>query len=411
MGEKRFHMEKTQVVILGAGYGGLHTALKFEHLLKKRKDCEISLIDQNDYHQLKTEIHEVAAERKTFEAITIPFRNLLKNKRINFIHAKATHIDFAQKIVITTNGNVRYDRLVIALGSETEFFGIPGLKEHAFTLASIDDAQRIRSHIRRMFMQSANETHGKVRQAVLTFVVGGGGFTGVELATELADYIAKLAKEADVDRDEPRLITVEAGGSILPGFDVELVDRAFRVLKSRGIKLLLKAPVVAFDGNTVQFKANGEIQTKTVIWTGGVRANTLVAKSGLKSGPRGRIVVTPFLDSVDYAGGYVIGDNSLVLDSATARPLAPTAQLALQQAETVAFNIYAELTGRRRQRFIPKVMGQFVSLGRKEATGWVWKFRVSGFLAWLLKRLNVLKYVYSIGGLKLMIAKLRQMLF
>jgi NADH dehydrogenase len=136
-----------------------------------------------------------------------------------------------------------------------------------------------------------------------------------------------------------------------------------------------------------------------------------VAKSGLKCGPRGRVVVNPFLESVDYAGVYVVGDNSLVLDSATGRPLAPTAQLALQQAKTVAFNIYAELTGKRRKRFTPKVVGQFVSLGRHEAVGWFGKFRISGFLAWFLKRLSILRYLYFIGGLKLIVTKLLQLLF
>jgi NADH dehydrogenase len=410
MGEKRQVMKKMQVVILGAGYGGLYTALKLERLLKRRKDWEILLIDQNDYHQLKTELHEVAAERKTFEAVTIPFKTLLRHKQINFMRAEATHIDFDHKTVTTTQGNVNYDKLVIALGSETEFFGVPGLREHAFTLASISDAQRIRGHIRKMFVQSAKETNEKVRQTILTFAVGGGGFTGVELATELADYIARLAEETNIGKDEPRLIVVEAGGSILPGFDVKLANRAFRVLESRGVRLMLKTPVVAFDGNTIRLKTNEEIQTKTLIWTGGVRANALVANSGLKCGPRGRVVVNPFSESVDYAGVYLVGDNSLVLDSATGRPLAPTAQLALQQAETVAFNICAELTGKRRKRFLPRVVGQFVSLGRHDAVGWVWKFRISGFPAWFLKRLSVLRYLYSVGGLRLMTARLLRLL-
>lgn len=408
--EKKPVMETTHIVILGAGYGGLYTALKLESLLRNRKDCEISLIDRNDYHQLKTELHEVAAERKTFEAITIPLRKFLKHKRINFMRAKITHIDFAQKIVITTQGKVRYDKLVIALGSDTEFFGIPGLKEHAFTLASIVDAQRIRDRIRKMCTQAVKEKNEKTRQTALTFVIGGGGFTGVELAAELADYIAKLINEADISKEKPRLIVVEAGSSILPGFDVKLVNRALRVLKSKGIRLMLKTPVMSFDGDTIQLKTKGEIRTRTLIWTGGVRANALIAKSGLKCGPRGRVVVNPFLESVDYMGVYLVGDNSLVLDSATGRPLAPTAQLALQQGETVAFNIYAELTGKHRKRFTPKVVGQFVSLGRHEAIGWIWKFRVSGFLAWFLKRLTVLKYLHSIGGLKLTITKLSQLL-
>jgi len=404
-------MKKIQVVILGAGYGGLYTALKLEHLLKNRKDCEILLIDQNDYHQLKSELYEVAAERKTFEDITIPLQTLLKHERTNFMRAEVTHIDFTQKTVTTIQGKVKYDKLVIALGNETEFFGIPGLKEHAFTLVSLDDAQRIKSHIRKMIMQSTSKLDEKARQAALTFVVGGGGFTGVELATELADYIAKLAKEANIGKDKPRLILVEARGGILPGFDVKLVNHAFQVLISRNIRLMLKTPIVAFDGHIIHLKTSDKIQTNTLIWTGGVRVNALVAKSKLKSGSRDRIIVNPFLESVNYAGVYVVGDNSLVLDLDTGRPLAPTAQLALQQAKIAAFNIYAELAGKRRERFTPKIVGQFVSLGRHEAVGWVWKFRVSGFLAWFLKRLSVLRYLHSIGGLKLMIAKLLQLLF
>ncbi len=174
---------------------------------------------------------------------------------------------------------------------------------------------------------------------------------------------------------------------------------------------MLKTPVTAFDGNTIQLRTNKKIKTRTFIWTGGVRANALVAKSGLKCGPRGRVVVNPFSESVDYAGVYVVGDNSLIIDSATGRPLAPTAPLALQQAENVAFNIYAELTGKRRKRFIPRVIGQFVSLGGHQAVGWVWEFKVSGFLGWLLKKLSVLRYLYFIGGLRLLVAKLLQLLF
>lgn len=151
-------MGKVQIAILGAGYGGLYTALKLESLLKKRKDCEILLIDRNKYHQLKTEIHEMAAAKKPFEAVTVPLKSLLKHRRISFLQAEVTSIDFARKTVTTTEGEVKYDKLVIALGSQTEFFGIPGLNKHALTLTSIKDAQRIKEHIRKMFIQALNQT-------------------------------------------------------------------------------------------------------------------------------------------------------------------------------------------------------------------------------------------------------------
>lgn len=406
-------MEKMRIVILGAGYGGLYTALKLEHFLRKRKSQkhEILLIDKNEYHQLKTELHEAAAGKKTFEVVTIPLRKLLEHKQISFLQAEIIHIDFLRKTVKTAQGQVKYDKLVVALGSQTEFFGIPGLQSHALTLTSIGDAQRIKSHIREMFRRALKETDKKVRQSLLTFLIGGGGFSGVELAAELSEYITKLAKKTGINRKEFSLIIVEAGNSILPGFDAKLVSHATRILKSKGIKLMLKTPVAAFDGETIQLKTSQKIHAKTLIWTGGVRANSLVVRSGLKLGPRGRVAVNPFLESVDYVEVYFVGDNALALDTATGRPLAPTAQLALQEGETVAFNIFAEVAGKHRRRFSPKVVGQFVSLGGHEAVGWIWKFRITGFFAWLLKRLSVLRYLHSIGGLKLMITKLLSLLF
>jgi len=400
-----------RIVILGAGYGGLYTALKLENLLEKRKNCEILLIDRNEHHQLKTELHEVAAAKKSPETVTIPIKNILKHRRIGFLKAEITNINFPWKTVTTANGEVKYDKLVIALGSQTEFFGIPELEEHTLTLTSIKDAYNIKRHIRNMFIQATKIKDKNARRATLTFVIGGGGFTGVELATELADYLARLSKEQGISQKTPHLVLVEAGSRILPGFDVKLANKALHVIKSKGIKLMLKTPVVAFDGDTIQLKTNQEIRTKTLIWTGGVRANALIAGSGLKCGPRGRAVVNPFLESVDYAGVYLVGDNSLVLDTATGRPLAPTAQLALQEAETAAYNIYAELTGKRRRRFKPKIVGQFVSLGGHQAVGWIWRFRVSGVLAWLLKRLSVFRYLNLIGGPKLMITKFLPLLF
>lgn len=197
-------------------------------------------------------------------------------------------------------------------------------------------------------------------------------------------------------RNETQLIVVEAGETILPGFDSELINRAMRVVKSKGIKLMLKTPIIAVEDHTIHLKDGGKIRAHTLIWTGGVRANDLVAESGLKYGPRSRVVVNPYLESVDHPSVYVIGDNSLVLDPVTSRPLAPTAQLALQQAKFAALNIYAEMKGAKRVRYVPKVAGQFVSLGGREAVGWVWRFKVTGFLAWFLKRISLLRYLYSV---------------
>jgi len=398
--------EKKQVVILGAGYAGLRTALRLERLLKQDLDRRILLIDKFDQHQLKTELHEVAAGRTSLERASIQISKILGNKNIDFVHAEAVNIDFAQRIVTTTRGKIRYDQLVIAFGSETEFFGISGMSKHAFTLTSIEDAKRIRTHIRNMFAQAKDEKDDAKRSPMLRIVVGGGGFTGVELATELIDYMSRLSKEFQIPPNEPELIVVEASENVLPGFDLELVKLAQQVMKSMGITLKLKTACTAADADSIRLKNDEKIPARTLIWTGGVRANDIVAESGLKYGPRSRVVVNPYLESVDHPGVYVIGDNALVTDPVTNRPIAPTAQLALQQAEVASINILAEISETKKVRYIPKVAGQFVSLGDRNAVGWVGKFKVKGFLAWFLKRLTLLRYLYSIGGLELVIPRL-----
>jgi len=397
---------KKQVVILGAGYAGLRTALRLEQLLKCDAEWRILLIDKFNHHQLKTELHEAAAGRASLEAVVVPMAKILRNKNIDFVQAEAISVDFAQRIVATTVGKIMYDKLVIALGSETEFFGIPGMSKHAFTLMSIEDAERIRTHIKEMFAQAKKEKDEAKRRFMLRIVVGGGGFTGVELANELVGYMEKLSKQFEIASNEPELIVVEAGETVLPGLDLELVKRAQRVMESKGIKLMLKTLCVSADADSISLKSGEKIHAHTIVWTGGVRACDLVAESGLRYGPRSRVVVNPYLESVDHPRVYVIGDNALVVDPVTNRPLAPTAQLAIQQAETAALNICAEIRGYKRVRYIPKVAGQFVSLGDRDAVGWVWKFKVTGFPAWFLKRMTLLRYIYSVGGLKLAVPRL-----
>jgi len=402
---------RKQIVILGAGYGGLRTALKLERLLGQDINWKILLIDRYDFHQLKTELHKVAAGRISVEAVSIPIADIIRNKDIEFLNAEATHIEFAQRAVITSRGKITYDKLVIALGSETEFFGVPGLSKQAFTLSSIDDARRIKTHIQDMFAQAKNETDDARKQAMLTILVGGGGFTGVELATELTDHLSKLCKQFEIAPNETQLIVIEAEDRVLPGFDSELVNQVQKIMKVKGIRLMLKTPCASVEDDSVRLKTGEKISTRTLIWTGGVRACDLVAESGLKYGPRSRVVVNPYLESVDHPEVYVIGDNALVLDPVTNRPLAPSAQLALQQAEVAALNLYAEIKGVKRVRYVPKVAGQFVSLGGRSAVGWVWRFKVTGFLAWFLKRMTVVRYLYSVGGLRLVVPRLPTLLF
>jgi NADH dehydrogenase len=398
--------DKKRVVILGAGYGGLRTALTLESLLKHNPNWQILLVDRYNYHQLKTEIHEVAAGKISPDAASIPLATLIAHKKIEFTQTEVTNIDFSIQKVETNKGNVSYDILVIALGSEPQFFGIPGLNQHSFTLSSVEDALRINKHIKEMFRQARNETEQSKKRAMLTIVIGGAGFTGVELATELAHNMKELTKRFDFSSEQVQLIMIEALGSVLPEFNTELVKRAQQVIEGRGIKLKLGTTCISTEPDAVKLKTGEVIPTHTTIWTGGIQACVTATKSGLEHGASGRIVVNHFLESVDHLGIYVVGDAALTLDPLTHRPLAPTAQLAIQQAEVAAFNIHADIENLKRMKYVPRVIGQFVSLGGKEAVGWIWKFKVTGFFAWFLKCITLVRYLYSIGGFKLVTRRL-----
>jgi NADH dehydrogenase len=395
-----------RVIILGSGYGGLRTALTLEPLLQRNPNWQIVLIDRNNYHQLKTEIHEVAAGKTSPEAASLPIATLIAHRKIEFTQAEITNIDFARHTVTTNREDIRYDILVIALGSEPQFFGIPGLNQYSFTLSSVEDAARINKHIQEMLREAGSETEQSKKKAMLTIVIGGAGFTGVELATELAHNKEKLARQFDSLAKEVQLIMIEAQASVLPEFSTELVKEAQQVIEKKGIRLKLRAPCILAESDAVKLKTGETIPTHTVIWTGGIQACTVASESGLEHGASGRIVVNDFLESIDHTGVYVVGDAALTVNPVTHRPLAPTAQLAIQQAKVAALNIYADIKSLKRTRYVPKVSGEFVSLGGKNAVGWIWKFNVTGFFAWFLKRITLFRYFYSIGGFKLVARRL-----
>ncbi len=226
---------KKNIVILGAGYGGLRTALRLEEVLAPFPDYRINLIDQNQHHQLVTQLHEVAGGRTPASSTALPLAQLLAKRRIDLVHDRVTGLDPSGRRVFTGQGEVDYDYLVIAVGSETNFFGIPGMREHAFSLKSLTDACLIQGHIHGALSVATGLGDPAERREALTFLVGGGGFTGVELAAELTESLRSIAPHYGISPGEPRIAIVEAGKSILAGLDSHLVARATRVLGEKGL--------------------------------------------------------------------------------------------------------------------------------------------------------------------------------
>jgi NADH dehydrogenase len=384
-----------QILILGGGYGGLLSALTIRKYLTD-KEALITVVNRFSTHQIITELHRLATGNLAEKAVALPLEKLLCEKEIDILIDNVQNIALEDKRVNLNSGvSLSYDVLVIALGSETAFFGIPGLKEHSFILKSVDDANRLRAHV-----ESTIEKYAKKKdKAEATFVVGGGGLTGVELVGEFADMLPEMCRKKGVDFNEISLYCVEAFPSILPGFAPELVDRAQTSLLKRGVQFLTGVPITEMKEASVTLKDGTIIETNTLVWTGGVQGNSVVASSGIEEN-RGRATVNEFLQSTSHKDVFLAGDSAVVMNP-EGRPYPPTAQLAWQMGETVGYNIFAYFNASPMQQFNPVFSGTLASLGRKDAIGTIGEnqIRLKGFPASLMKESSNIRYLTHINGL------------
>lgn len=384
-----------QIMILGGGYGGLLSALTLrEHMSKE--EARITVVNKTGSHQIITELHRLAVGNIAEKAIALPLEKLLRGKDVDLRIDTVQGIDpEAKKVKFSGGVSLSYDVLVIALGSETAFFGIPGLQENSFILKSVDDANRIRAHMEDRLREYAKTKN----KADATFVVGGGGLTGIELVGELADTLPETCRKVGVSFKEVSIYCVEAGPSILAGFAPELVDRARTSLEKRGVQFLTGLPVTEAKPGVVSLKDGSSIETNTLIWSGGVAGNTVVAECGIEVN-RGRASVTPTLQSTSHPDVFLAGDSAVVM-SPEGRPYPPTAQLAWQMGETVGSNIHAYLNDMPLDEFEPVFSGALASLGRKDAIGTVGanQLKLKGLPASLMKEASNVRYLSHIKGL------------
>jgi NADH dehydrogenase len=334
------------------------------------------------------------------ESARIDISKLIDEFKIDFVKSTVAQIRPQDKKVIMEDSTLSYDYLVVGLGGEPETFGIPGLKEHALTIRSLNSVRYIREHIEFQFAKYKQEPH---RTDYLTFVVGGAGFTGIEFLGELVNRLPKLCKEFDVDPSLVKIINVEAAPTVLPGFDEEMVEYASQLLTGKGVIFKLNAPIKECREDGVILVSGEVIKAGTVVWTGGVRGNRLLEDAGFET-KRGRVVVGEHLRTKEYENIYVLGDCSIVLDE-EGRPFPTTAQIAIQQAEICSHNLIATIRNTPLKPFSFTSKGTVASLGRGEAIGVVGKRKVKGFSAVMIKKAIDIKYLYTIGGIPLVVKK------
>jgi NADH dehydrogenase len=366
------------VVIVGAGFGGLKAAQ-----LLAGAPVRVLLLDRNNYHLFQPLLYQAAAAYLESEQVAKPVRAILRaQKNLTFRVAEVRGVDFERKRVVTAEESFPYDYLILAIGGRTNFFGLAGVERYGFSLKTLSDAIRIRNHILGCCEKAVLEKDPLVRQVLLTFVVGGGGSAGVEMAGALAELVqGVLVKDyPELERDALRVLLLEGQGEILPGFPGDLCRVARETLVRKGVNVRLDAQVADFNGRELRLKGGEKIPAATLIWTGGVAAAPLARALKVPLGRQDRIVVEPTLRLPGHPEVYAIGDASYV--EAGGQPLAMVAPAAVQMAAKAVANVLAALEGRAPEPFTYRSPGLLATIGRNAAVAQIGGIKFRGFLAW-----------------------------
>ncbi|HSS19516.1 MAG TPA: NAD(P)/FAD-dependent oxidoreductase [Pyrinomonadaceae bacterium] len=379
-----------RVLILGGGFGGLYTALHLEKKLRHNPDVEITLVNRENFFLFTPMLHEVAAGDLDLTHIVNPVRKLLR--RTHFFNGDIKSIDLREHRVVVTHADdthdheLSYDYLVLALGSVTNFYNLPGLAEHALTMKSLSDAIRLRNRLIKNLEEADFECSCEDRSRLLTVVVAGGGFAGVETIASVNDFVREaIAFYPRLKEEELRIVLVEATDVILPELGQKLGAYARQKLAQRGVEFLLNTAVKSVSNDEVNLGDGSTLTTNLLVWTAGVSPNPLLSMLDC-SKERGRLVTDEFLEVREFPGVWALGDCAAVPDRATGKSCPPTAQHALRQGRTVAENILATIDGGRRRRFEFKTIGALASIGKRTGVARIMGVNFSGFIAWWLWR-------------------------
>ncbi len=401
--DKEHIMDKKRIVVLGGGYAGVHAAKRLHKAFKKHQDkVEITLIDRHKHHILMTELHEVAGNRVDESSVKISFDRIFAGKCVNVVRDEITTIDFKQQVLHGVGASYPYDQIIIATGAESTDFNIPGVKEHSFYLWSLQDALRIKRHITDIVRAASYEKDAQVRKEMLTFVVAGGGFTGVELVGELIEWLPILCKDFGVDYDEVTLMNVEALGNILNMLPDKPRNKAIAYMKKKGVIIRTNSLIVKADAESFTIKDGTVIKTRTLVWTCGVRGTSFCNSLDLADGKVQRKKVDEYMRSPDHDNVYLAGDGIWFIENE--RPVPQIVEAAEQTAATAAdgiiYTIKSELglKAQPAKPFKSAFHGYMVSIGGRYAVSFNMGMAMSGFFAQAIKHLVNMYYQFGVCG-------------
>jgi NADH dehydrogenase len=376
--------QASRIVVLGAGFGGMEAVIELEERFRDDPAVDLLLLNETNFFLFTPLLPQVVSSYIEPRHIVQSIRDIRRDRDFRFLRTTVTEIDLKNRRVISTDGNIPFDYLIIALGSAPNFFDAEG-SENVFTLRTLQDGILLRDHLLDLFEHADHEPDAERKRQLLSLVVVGGGYTGVELAAELRDLLYRHVgpRYRGISLADARLRLLEAGDEILRGVDPYIAKKARRKLEREGIEVRTKAPVARISPGQVELKDGEKVDAGLVVWTAGVRAHPLLATLPVKKNEAGRLVVTRMLHLPDHPRVFAIGDNAVVQDVPPEQSL-QIAPVAIQQARIAAENV---ARGVARQTFIGyayEPRGMLVSLGMNDAVVNIMGFKLSGYWAWLL---------------------------
>jgi NADH dehydrogenase len=382
------------VVIIGAGFGGLEAARRLA-----RAPVRITLIDRRNYHLFQPLLYQVAIAGLVPSQIAYPTRTIFRRQRnLTFRMGEVTGIDFAARFVRLNGSVTAYDYLILTIGGETNFFGMDSVEENAFQVKGIASAVAARNHLLKMFELASHEADDSARRALLTFVVVGGGPTGVETAGALAELIRHvIAKDyPDMDLTEARVLLLEAQDYLMATYPPGLRQATFDLLAKKGVEIMLSTRLADYDGTKLTLLDGSQMQTRTLLWTAGVRAAGLAGSLGLQQASAGRLVVEDTLQLPGHPEVFALGDAAFRVDAAGV-PLPMLATVAQQEARLAAGNLVKLLDGRELAPFHYRDPGLLATIGRNAAVARIAGLSFSGYPAWVIW---VFLHIYRLIGFR-----------
>lgn len=382
--------DKTRVLVLGGGFAGVEAARYLDRTAAKQSDVEVTLVSRDNFSLFTPMLHEVVASDLEPADICNPLRKLLR--RVTVLSGDVKTIDLAARRVTISYGirvltrELPFDYLVLALGSETNYFGIPGVAEHALGIKTLSDAVMLRAGVIAMLEAASVEPHVGRQKRMLTFVVVGGGFAGVETVGAINDLAREsLRHYGRIDPNEVRVLLIHGDPVILPELGQALGLYAQEQLRKRQVEIKLKTKVIAYADGMVRCDDGEAVPADMLVWAGGVSPSPILKDMPLEL-LRGRVLVDSTLEVPRFPGVWAVGDCAAIIDPISKAPYPPTAQHAVREGRRAAQNICARLQGKRATPFVYKTPGQLAAIGRRTGVARIFGLKFSGIVGWVLWR-------------------------